>query len=572
MQSMVQLPFTTPGNCYKVLCEERDSINNTISALGFIDIKCSRDGKANVDVLEQALVANNVKSGQKKKVAKCKQRDDAEFLKSVHYQFKEKPEVCQYVKSMVDGLSGCFTPSTRALGAALFCIGFSDSKTVIAELCSQASSELEAWFRPLGNADSSWRGTTDIDDKYESFCRLLASFRGSHHDLISYVDKLIASDPNKFFCMSTRPVAMRGFGPLDKAHFVAYCEHKLHVKVVLVDENAEDHDWTTRRSSKNAMRTLCMLEKHELLDFVGEHDVIAENKKLFDSSVLRRDVYGVIKEVHVFCASRRICFLFEPNGGHVNSDDEVKSFVFGVKRCRAKVFFRDAQILKVDTFAHLMCRLSRRVSFEKVIMCHRFQEDALFRGMIWTFMQKIHSGMFNRACHLGVQPRNLVFGPSLQSLADVHNLTGLCIVPLAKDAIAPTLSAGDAAFCTNPPLFGHVTQVGPDACDFRVHSNQKVVRVSLSACHSCIKTSKGGFLVPASAMLTIKTILFSNVNLLIPRDIDPCNRNDLIRLGVLLSETVTVIELERYETGQSDGENDTKLTRLAEIIKQTCGA
>jgi len=597
LRSPVPLPFTTSQNCYRVLCEEEDSINNTVSILGFLDIKCHRDADTFIGILEEALATIGFKGAVKKRIKNATKgmpsHDETVFTKNVRIAFKDTPEICRYVNDAVQGLSGWFTKETRTLGAGLLCMGFHDRDLVIRELALQdVGAEVAAWFRPLGDPDPEWKS---VDNNYESFARLLSSFKGRHGDFLKSVDAMIAAAPAKFYCRGTRPMALRGLGALDKGVFTAYCLHKLNVNMNNAgDLIAADNDVfvaqddvalgrslgascdvngvPVQRCAANALRSLAILNKHNMVLLEGEFDVAGEPRALFDSNVVRTGVRGAIREVHVFCALSKICFVFD-NQGSRSTDEAVRGFLCGKQRCRAKVYFRDAHIMSCNTFAHIVSALARRVDFETITMTHRFQHDRDFRSPFWCFMRHLRPAAFD--C-VGVRPAAL---DRVGSIYDAEQLSGICVVPAAKDA-SSALAAHDPdlSFCINPPLFGTVTRADEYTCDIKVYSSAKLVRVhmldatrgckNVFACH---KTNNGGFLVPASAFLAVKSAVTAHVNLLLPVALDEPWKRELAQMARVIAEKVTIIDVDRYDlAADSVDADDIKMNQIANTIIDSC--
>jgi len=607
LRSPVQLPFTTHHNCYRVLCENEESINNTVSVFGFLDIKCYRDSETFKDILTGALTTLGVKGTGKKKLAGAMagtaHNNETAFMNNVRREFKDTPDVGQHVSDAVRGLSGWFTKDTRALGAALFCMGFTDRALITHELSGgkDAAAEVAAWFRPLGDPDQHWKS---VDDKYESFPRLLNSFAGRHAQFIQSIDAMISGAPEKFFSQGTRPMALRGLGAQNKTLFHAYCMHKLNTRTefpdaflgkkgaalcgdifvtdgdALPDSSCNVNGAVLQRCAVNTLRSLSILSKNNMLLFRAESEVAQESRSMFDSSVVRPGVKGVLREVHVFCASSKICFVFDDQGTK-STDEAVRSFLCGKQPCKAKVYFRDAHILSCSAFAHVVSALAIRVCFESITMTHRFQHDREFRSILWCFMRHLEGGVATIDPAVGSRAEPLIKGAPLRTMHDAGQLTGICVVPMAKDA-ASALDAKDTdlSFCVSPPLLGYKRQslAEPLSLDIRVYSSGRVVHVqahsgtsgrkNVFACH---KTDKGGFFVPASAFLAVRSSILANVNLLLPLALDEACKRELVLAALTIADKVTIVDVEQYHpVTDDDDDDDIKIAQIAKTIIDSC--
>ena len=203
-------------------------LNNVVRVNGGLDVKCNTEETTYFNILHAALKHSGFK-GAGKKVAKCLVSapcdDDnfmASFLKYYESNDEKKILVPKLRLSLSDAI-GCFTRDTRQVGAALYCMGFTNLEFMSRELRVKDVAG-ESWFLSLGDVDKAWaEHGSEIDTKFESFASFRLSFRGNTTSLVACVQKHIQLDPKRFFSTNTRPMALRALGALDKDYYVVYC-------------------------------------------------------------------------------------------------------------------------------------------------------------------------------------------------------------------------------------------------------------------------------------------------------------------------------------------------------------
>ena len=584
LRAPTALPFLGSHVCYRVVCAGDAGLNNPICINGCLDVKCNTEASSHGAILDRAVIMCLKNKNVNNYVSEClkqRRKDDDGFIKLVKNTFRvplaERDALVAFVRSSLAAANGWFPREYRSLGAALYCLGFCNRESVVRELTAAENSE-ESWFLSLGDADCKWKAHKDIDTRYESFGAFLRSFGGRHADFISSVEALIRYDPERFFCATTRPMALRALGGMHKDYFLHYCanmEPPLILdacRLVSVDPECADaeifvpateHDhvgattkilnMTVQTCALNALVALRQMRCIGKLHFVRENDLAAqmarESRILVDcrqhEGGLTGSRSGAICEVHVFCATRRICFV---RGGGAVQEGAARAFMCGqAPACMVDVFFRDAHLLTCNVFAHLKWRLSKRVIIDTITMTSRCSDDRSYHGLMWYFLRE------SAALAPGGAPSRLEAGSlNLGSLkdTDINHLEGVCVVPTAIDATCVADAVvGDYAFSIDPPVFGKIktlrwscvllTQNGP----ITVPRFRGLRTPNLRKC-KC--TAKGGYLVPASALFTTSLLIMPELTLLLPDTLSAVWAHDMLTLARSAAERVTCVRVTNY--------------------------
>jgi hypothetical protein len=578
------LPFVSPHFCYRVLVQPEDALNNTIRVFGCLDVKCDTAETTHSAILHAAVHATGVKNA-KQKVIQCTKSiglgDDA-FAKLVWVTFRqvqEREALMAAVKHGLAAATGWFTRESRQLGAALFCIGFRNRECIMRELQVEECAQ-ETWFLSLGDADLEWEKYSEIDLRYETFGAFIRSFNGRREDFIASVEKIIKMDPERFFCTNTRPMALRAIGALNKDYFMAYCatlEPPLILdghRLVSVDpENVDEEIFvedatgdtvfatcdmdgmTVQRCAVTAMTSLLSAHKRGRLLLVREHDLVndisAASRRLVDWHAHAFDQRGGISEVHVFAATRRICLVFSEASASVCGEAAARAFVCGhAPRVHAHVYFRDAHLLACNVFSHLLWRLSKRVAFTGVTLSDRCSDDKTYHSLLWAFIRRLkEEGTAPLEGGLrGAAP--CVANLDRSSLA---HLQGVCVVPLASDACCASDAAlGDYVFTISPPLFGTIAKVKGNVFVIATMNGSREVARWLFRRQNvlrCKRTAKGAYIVPASALLALRSGAASNlqaITLLLPKSLNAAWQADMQALCQGVATVVNVVRVESY--------------------------
>ena len=610
------LPFVSPHFCYRVMVENEEGLNNTVRMNGCLDVKCDMAETGRAAILRDAVNEAGVKNFRRK-VEVCMGRaglDDAGFASHVWATFCEAPErkaLMAALKRRLGAASGWFTRETRHLGAALYCMGFCNRDLLTRELQAVEGAQ-GSWFLSLGDADPEWKKLSGIDQRYETFGAFMRSFNGRRSDFITCVEKLIKMDAERFFCTNTRPMALRALGALDKDFFVAYCT-KLEPPLIMdadrlvsVDPESFNDEvfvaattcdkvfatcalesgarpMTVQRCAVTAMTSLVVAQQKRKLRFVREHELAAEiaggARRLVNWHAHDFGNGGGICEVHILCATRQICLVFSEARvrGAPHGEAAAKAFVCGnSERCDAHIFFRDAHLLACNVFAHLMWRLSTRVNFTGITMSHRCSGDRAYHSLMWDFMRRLKDahpqGPPIASRTLSDDATISVSGFEGPALA---HLEGVCVVPAAMDAcclLDPV--AGDHAFTINPPLFGQVTRTFGNTFFINTQFGEKEVPRFLfkqkTNVLKCKRTAKGAYMVPASALLTLRggpsSTKLASVTVLLPGPLSAEWKEDMLALSHAVATRVKVVVVEAYTVME---DTDKRVDKLVKIVQDS---
>jgi hypothetical protein len=611
LRTSTPLPFVSPQFCYRVVANKVEGLNNTVHIIGCLDIKCDVSQTTHAASLHHAVLFYGDKN-MKKKTETClsRQRDDKNFDHIVWTTFRGNDPVIASVKRSLVAAVGWFSRQTRGLGATLYCMGFCDRVFVSRELLADETT-LESWFLALGDADLKWQPLTDIDHRYEGFGTYMRSFHGRHQDFITSIEALIRLNPKRFFCTNTRPMALRALGGLQPNYFVAYCAnmeppiildetHLVSVELenidneIFVEEMEYDSvcatlsirgqptafPFTVQRCALTLLRSLVVLQKRNKLTFLRENELAAKiqqnSRKLVNWRTHDSGDTGYIREVHIFCATRNISFVYEKLEERMvkQGENATVSFVCGKGlACDAHVYFRDAHLLSANVLSHLMWRLSKRVNFTGLTMTDRCSDDRSYHNLLWCFVRRLKEG--DVQSHISkevlIEPTENMAIASLSNL-NIGHLQGVCVVPMARDACCVMDAApGDYAFIVDPPLFGVVKK--ENGQDFLINTCSGLKTVprfiySKPNVMKCKQTSTAGYLIPASSLLAMQTnflTMLPSLTLLLPKSLNVQWKDDMITLTRSVAKHVTVVDVIQYDFTT---DTDSRIDRLVHYIQE----
>ena len=613
------LPFLGNHFCYRVSAKYEDDLNNVVRMNGCLEVKLDYMNITQIRILQDVMTTCNVKAAVKlENVRKHMGQDsstDDEFIGVVHDTFTKTDygRLEDELRRCLGVASGRFTRESRSMGAMLYCMGFDQFHSVLREFHQPVDSQ-ESWFLSLGDTDDTWFNlgeASTIDRQYESFADFRDAFGGRTIKFINTIKKYICLDPHRFFSINTRPMALRGLGSLNKQLFVTYCANMERQKdlkpetLVSVDpESIEDevfvspepHDnvsatckvterSTVQRCALSVMLTLTQVHGQHKLRCVRESVLVAElaggGRQLFEMDAVGSGLVGAICEVHVLCATRQICLVFASDdngaqGRRLPGVNVAHAFKFRLgDRCRAHVYFRDVHLLTCNVFSHLMWRLKRRVKFAGVTVSHRFSDDREYNSLIWAFMRQLEEPSTEAT---GVTEATDMTGkPSVSAidLSALDNLTGICVVPMAKDAHCATspLCVGDHIFSITPPIFGLITQIVGNVFTIKqvggkfkktvtrfIHKNKANVL-------KCKSSDQGAYMVPASALISMRSGMptVRSVTLFLPDTLTLEWKRELIAQSQDVAETVDFIRVDKYDF---DNSTNSRIDQLVKVVKQ----
>ena len=608
------LPFVNQNFCYWMLAENEEGLNNIIRMNGCLDVKINV-----VDTTHRAILHGAVsQSGiiQRQRVKSCMTQirsrilDDDAFENLIAESFRHIVGADQLMASIRIKLSaaiGWFTRDTRTVGAALYCMGFANREFLSRELWAEEGTQ-QSWFLSLGDADLQWldmHGSL-IDQQFETFGDFRASFLGLGPNFIKCLEGFIRMDPERFFCTNTRPMALRGLGAMNKDNFMAYCANMMPPLIldaenlISIDpESVEDEVFvmttaydtvyatcamseylTVQRCAVTAMTSLVIAQQKHKLRFVREHELVQEiasdGRRLIDWNAHGFGDGGSIREVHILCATRQICFVFHKHdmGDGPHGAEAATAFKCGHShQCEAQVYFRDAHLLTCNMFSHLMWRLSKRVKFSGFTLSHRCSDDWSYHSLMWAFMRRLDvPGIPGTS-----EALEMAETPSISGLGrhELVNLDGVCVVPMADDAHEKhlLLAVGCYVFVINPPIFGKVQQMVPDMCTLTVSGGgtRQVPRYLYKNTPNvlrCKSTPRGAYLVPASALLTLRSGRnvrnVQEITLLLPISLSLVWKADMLALAKGVARSVKVVRVETYTFNEGI---DARIDELVKIVQ-----
>jgi hypothetical protein len=154
----------------------------------------------------------------------------------------------------------------------------------------------------------------------------------------------------------------------------------------------------------------------------------------------------------------------------------------------------------------------------------------------------------------------------------IAHLQGVCVVPMTKDACCATdVAIGDYAFSINPPLFGTVSKIIGHSFVLNTRSASKTVQRFIYKRKpnvlKCQRTAKGGYLVPASALLALRSSSVTNmssITLLLPKSLTKEWKIDVIELTRNVADRVQIINVDVYDFKIA---NDTRVDQLVKIVQ-----
>ena len=623
------LPFLGKHFCYRVSASNEDDLNNVVRMNGCLDVKFDSTTVKQYFILRDVMAACNVKASLKlesvrKRIGQDSPTDD-EFVGVVSDVFTttDYARLEGELKRCLGVASGHFTRETRSIGAMLYCMGFDQFDCMSREF-DQAVDSQESWFLSLGDADDAWINLDEaptIDRQYESFADFRHAFGGRATNFINYIKKCIRLDPQRFFSINTRPMALRGLGSLNKHLFMTYCanletpQYLIAETLVSVDPESiegevfvppEPHDnvsatWkvtnrsTVQRCALSVMLSLTQVHQQRKLRCVRDNVLVAElaggGRRMFEMNAVGPDVVGAICEVHILCAMRQICLVFASDdsgapGRRPSGVGAAHAFKFRLgERCRAHVYFRDVHLLTCNVFSHLMWRLKRRVQFTGVTVSHRFSDDREYNSLIWAFMRQLEEpssgGTEDTEATRGTEVTDAtdMTGKPFVSAIDLSaldNLTGICVVPMAKDAHCLTSPphVGDNIFSITPPIFGTITEIVGNVFTIRPVGG-KITRKVTRFIHKykanvlkCKRSDKGAYMVPASALLSMRTGMPSvrSVTLFLPDTMSLEWKRELIAQSHDVAVNVDLIRVETYDFDKS---TNSRIDQLVRVVQQT---
>jgi len=351
----------------------------------------------------------------------------------------------------------------------------------------------------------------------------------------------------------------------------------------------------------SVMLSLTQVHQQRKLRCVRDNVLVAElaggGRRMFEMNAVGSDVVGAICEVHILCAMRQICLVFASDdrgapGRRPSGVDAAHAFKFRLgDRCRAHVYFRDVHLLTCNVFSHLMWRLKRRVQFTGVTVSHRFSDDREYNSLIWAFMRQLEEpssggtevtedteATWDTEATGGTEVTDMTGKPFVSAidLSALDNVTGICVVPMAKDAHCLTSPprVGDHIFSITPPIFGTITDIVGNVFTIRpvggkntrtvtrfIHKN----KINVLKC----KTSENGaYMVPASALLSMRTGMPSirSVTLFLPDTMSSEWKRELIAQSHDVAVNVDLIRVETYDFDKS---TNSRIDQLVRVVQQT---
>ena len=589
------------------LDEDGDLNNDVFRAVGCAGISCPPDAFDPAAIARRAVVRRtaalssllpkkDVPSYEKKlanvnaglsRIGTSQKRVDG-LCALIRENFRDDHETEAQVRNELSSTLGWFRDAVdlRGLGSILFSVGFVDRRAVSAALATTVSSSSSAssfasafpsspssWFVPLGHGAS--------DEFAESFAHLVERLSNDANEIRRRIEDAIANDPVAFFHVTTRPVPFRELGPLDSTFYASHCSRFLGIDVpasslervaggkgdgfggddVIAERRtdvpfvdgvvAEVNGVTLRKNAASLLRDFARLAAVGTLSVESE-TVVAETCRSRGTELVAAnfDVSGdadAIEEVHVVCATQKVLLAFSRSAsGACSRDDLRRRFLhrMGDKSSRVvDVYFRDAHLLSVDVLAHLVWRLGNRVTFGRVVLTRRFDEDLAYRGRAWDLLSHFASFVRGvRTVRTGL-PREVESVPRLDR-ESIASCRGFCVVPTVRDAEAlletrdgggggrNVVLVGDSqreewVYAVEPPLFGRVdwdgaqgssaskrkiggarTRGGVVTVRFPHKKNrdcfETVSRVSPTTnavnLRRCARTRAGGIVVPVSAL------------------------------------------------------------------------
>lgn len=441
----------------------------------------------------------------------------------IRENFRDDHETEAEVRNELSSTLGWFRDAVdlRGLGSILFSVGFVDRRAVSASLATTVSSSSSAssfasasaspsspssWFVPLGHGAS--------DEFAESFAHLVERLSNDANEIRRRIEDAIANDPVAFFHATTRPVPFRELGPLDPTFYASHCSRFLGIDVpesslervaggkgdgfggddVIAERRADVpfvdgvvavvNGVTLRKNAASLLKDFARLAVVGALDVESE-TVVAETCRSRGTELVAAnfDVSGdadAIEEVHVVCATQKVLLAFSRSAsGACSRDDLRRRFLhrMGDRSSRVvDVYFRDAHLLSVDVLAHLVWRLGNRVTFGRVVLTRRFDEDLAYRGRAWDLLSHFASFVRGVRTVRTVLPLRVESVPRLDR-ESIASCRGFCVVPTVRDAEAlldtrdggvgrrNAVLVGDSqreewAYAVEPPLFGKVDSDG----------------------------------------------------------------------------------------------------------------
>lgn len=611
LQTMTELPFSYKSTCNKNICYrfvtevcDLNIVPPEIRVYGCLDVARDEQSMTPQNILNRAVFCAGAKNMKakinktlqplKKYEGKSQQNIMSDLLSAVRRDFvsEEEKAIVRLVEEDVFSYLGWFGGNFQ-VGSALYCMGFVD-KAAHMELILDSdtvSCDTKNWFLALGDADLKW---TDYD-RLEDFETYALRWKGK--DLIDNVNTLIKEDPQKFFCVSTRPFAFRRFGQFDPLFFKTYCEKKIGLDVdiaKLVSNNeAPDHDvyisdakgeeigasgciagYNLQRCALSTFKDLSYWKKMGILTFESESGFDINLKKKNVSLVdceksLQGMGRGKLVEVHVMCATNKISLAFEQCPMERQKELVRTSFLLKTgnkEERRVRVVFRDAHTVSCNVFAHLVWKLSRRLVFSSVVMTHRFSEDRAFSSLMWHFVEQL----VEQKDFVQTEDAVTQWIDNLDS-ENTDKLEGFCIVPMAKDATKcmsyTRLEAEDVVFSSKPATFGVLTSKtrGIEYEIISPHAKQLTkIKKKTSNIRKCLITKKGGTIVPVSALIAFRWRLpqLDKATILLPDSMSAQWKSDMIQITKSVFRNVSLIGVRNYEQLQNDDPRPKNIMRI----------
>ena len=626
------LPFLGKHFCYRVSGRNEDELNNVVRMNGCLGVKVDSTSIKQYNILKNVMATCKVKAAKpldiiRKRIAQDSLTDD-EFLAVVAGAFSntEHGRMKIDLENSLGMASGRFTRETRSMGAMLYCMGFDQFDSVLREFGRPINSQ-ESWFLSLGDADDAWFNldeAPEIDRKYESFAEFWQVFNGYTVKFIEYITKCIRLDPQRFFSINTRPMALRGLGCLNKQLFMTYCanlvnpQYLIAKNLVSVDLESIDGEVfvppepddnvdatlkvtdrsTVQRCALSVMLSLTHVHQQRKLRCVLTSVLDAEFEKggreKFEMNAVSPDVMGAICEVRILCATRQIFLVFasddkEARGRRPFGLDAAHAFKFCQgDRCRAHVFFRDVHLLTCNVFSHLMWRLKRRVQFAGLTVSHRFSDDKEYTSLIWAFMWQLEDSTSDATGDIEASEAleattmtnatDMTGKPSVSAidLSALDGLKGICVVPMAKDAHCQTRPpcVGDNIFTITPPTFGSITEILGNVFTIK-SAGSRNTRTVTRLIHKnkinvlkCKTSDNGAYMVPASALISMRSGSPSviSVKLFLPDALSLEWKRELIAQSRDVAMNVEIIRVETYEF---DKNTDSRIDQLVKVFQQS---
>lgn len=588
-QASKVLPFGSPHVCYEFVINNANEGDEVCGCLSVHVPEKALDPKI---ALSEAVLRNEKKKAKTTMIKAFKLFDEVKkkgtgalvAYKTIIKDVFGDELLAEDLRSTLQAAHGWFLscPAMRAVGKALFCMGFHDREAVVRVLATLSSEATAAeWFDSVGYGSES--------DRSENFRSLYASFRKMDINFINFVKEKAFEDSNAFFFSHTRPMALRSLGELNRHFFSQFCSSDvgggapglpIHDATISLADGESNTDGTKviqvagEKVSVDTValcRTLIALKSNGLLKNVSENELFKRSKPVFDCEGTLSGRGNEVIELHSICATKKICIGFDSiNGGKTNIDDLKNRFMKAAaptKGWNISVFVRDAQLLRCKQLAHLVWKAAARAVFKEFVLTTRFEYDPTYSGNATPFIAALFSSEEPAA---GPDQQDALEG--VKTIPDMKTehmsvFSGVCVVPTARDAATDTVTSvaadGTHVFSITPPLFGRVVKHNsPKKVVLSLPMDSREIEVPLF--HDRKKnvwdsrtTAARGVMVPASALIFQRKkipMCNSKATVFVPLCFSTKQRKDMVDAAKAFFRTVTVIAVQNYKPPNFDND------------------